>query len=78
MANGVEVQSPGKIENLPVQMNDFDSTVSPRAMCDLWYDLILGRDWCEANGVIIDFSKQKIYLINQHQQKEQIELINRI
>ena len=56
MANRVEVQSPGKIENLPVQMNDFYSTVSPRVMCDMSYDLILGRDWCEANGVIIDFS----------------------
>ena len=42
------------------------------------YDLILGRDWCEANGVIIDFSKQKIYLINQLQQKESIKLINRL
>ena len=30
-------------------------------MGDLSYDKILGRDWCEDNGDIIDFAKQKIY-----------------
>ena len=29
-------------------------------MNNMSYDVILGRDWCEANGVRIDF-KSKIY-----------------
>ena len=27
------------------------------------YDVILGRDWCEANGVRIDFKSKKIYYL---------------
>ena len=34
MANGVEIESPGKLENLPVRINDFESTVNPRIMDD--------------------------------------------
>ena len=29
IANGVEVESPGKIENLPIQINEMDSSTSP-------------------------------------------------
>ena len=76
MANGVEQESQGKIENLPIQINELDSSVSPRVMGDLSNDLILGRDWCETNGVIIDFAKQKIYMIMNQQEGEQVELIN--
>ena len=76
MANGVEVESQCKIENLPIQINELDSSVSPRVMGDLSYDFILGRDCCEANGVIIDFAKQKIYMIMNQQEGEQVELIN--
>ena len=33
---------------------------------------------CEANGVIIDFTKQKIYLTTQRQEWEPIELLNHL
>ena len=53
MTNEVE------IENLPVRINESESTVKSRIMDDLSYDLIFGRDWCKANGLIVDFTKQK-------------------
>ena len=34
MANGVEEESQGKIENLSIQINELDSSVSPRVMGD--------------------------------------------
>ena len=70
MANGVEVESQGKIKNVPIEINEIDSSVSI-VMGDLSYDLILRRYWFEANGVIIDFSKRKIYMV-MHQQEGEI------
>ena len=34
------------------------------------YDLILGRDWCEANGVRIYFNYKKIFLIKPNVEKD--------
>ena len=51
MADGNEVNTQGQLENVPFTVNDVDSSASPHVMNDLSYDLILGRDWCEANGV---------------------------
>ena len=42
---------------------------------DLSYDLILGRDWCEANGVIIDFTKRKVYFIKPLEKTKSFGLI---
>ena len=63
MANGNEVKTHGQLINVPITINNVESSVNPHIMNDLSYDLILGRDWCEANGVILDFNKKKMYLI---------------
>ena len=45
-------------------------------MEDLSYDLILGRDWCEANGVVLDFNKKKIYLLKSKSNYESLGLMD--
>ena len=39
-------------------------------MGDLSSELIFGRDWCDAIGVIIYFAKQKIHMIIKKQKGE--------
>ena len=63
LANNSEVELMGQLKDLPVTVHDVTTTVNPHIMNDLSYDLILGREWCEANGVVIDFSKKKIYFL---------------
>ena len=53
----------GQLKDLPVTVHDVTTTVNPHIMNDLSYDLILGREWCEANCVVIDFSKKKNLLL---------------
>jgi len=63
MANGKEVKTHGRLLNVPLIVNDVQSSANPHVMDNLSYNLILGRDWCEANGVILDFTKRKVYLM---------------
>ena len=47
-------------------------------MNDLSYDLILGRDWCDANRDIIDIFKKKIYLLKPPEKTAPFVLINHL
>ena len=63
VANGAEIKTHGQLLKVPVTIDGVETLANPHVMDDLTYDLILGRDWCEANGVVIDFNKKKIYLL---------------
>ena len=76
LANNSEVKLHGQVKDLPVTINNVDTTVNPHIMKDLSYDLILGREWCEANGVVIDFSKKKIYFLKPQINVDQNESMN--
>ena len=63
MANGIETNTHGQLLNLPVEVNKNNTSANPHVINDLSYDLILGRDWCEANGIVLDFARKKIYFL---------------
>jgi hypothetical protein len=69
MANGNEVKTHGQLENVPINVENVQTNANTQILHDLSYDLILGRDWCEANGVVLDFSKKKMYFLQQHEEK---------
>ena len=46
-----------------MEIEQKETRASPHILSDLSYDLILGRDWCEANGIVLDFSKKKLYFL---------------
>jgi hypothetical protein len=73
-----KVNSEGILENVPVTINNHKTNANTILMNDLSYDLILGRDWCNANGVIIDFNKRKIYLLKPPEKSEPFVLINHL
>ena len=62
MANGNANRSFGQAK-LDFKINSQDFTATPHVMKGLTYDLILGRDWCDANGVIIDFNRKKLFFL---------------
>jgi hypothetical protein len=64
MANGEPSPSHGQVQ-LPMEINSQRSFAEPHLMNGLTYDLILGRDWCDANGVILDFNKKKLFFLKQ-------------
>ena len=76
LANDQEIDSHGKLVNVPVMINKIKTTTNPHIMEDLSYDLILGRDWCEANGVVLDFNKKKIYLLKSKSNYESLGLMD--
>ena len=77
VANGSKITTEGHFKNVPIMLNDTETSVNPHVLKDLSYDLILGRDWCKANGVVIDFNKERIYLLKP-QSIEEIDLINQL
>ena len=78
MADNKEVNSEGILENVPVTIDGRETSANTILLNDLSYDLILGRDWCDANGVIIDFNKKKIYLLKPPEKTEPFVLINHL
>ena len=76
LANNTETTTHGQLKNVPVTVNNMKSSVNPHVMSDLSYDLILGREWCEANGVVIDFSKKKIYFLKPQVRNKNLESMN--
>jgi hypothetical protein len=78
MADNKEVNSEGILENVPVTINNHQTNANTILMNDLSYDLILGRDWWNANVVIIDFNKRKIYLLKPTEKSEPFVLINHL
>ena len=76
MANGTNVQSSGQAIGVPIQVNEHKSQVDPHLLENLSYDLILGRDWCKANGLVIDFNKEKIYFTPPTEKMSSEDLIN--
>jgi predicted aspartyl protease len=75
MANGNEVNTRGQIENVPVVLENVETKASPHVLNDLSYDLILGRDWCQANGVVLDFARKKMYFIKPEEYQHSSEFI---
>jgi len=75
MANGNEVKTHGQIENVPVVLENVETNANPHVLNDLAYDLILGRDWCEANGVVLDFAKKKMYFIKPEEYQHSSEFV---
>ncbi len=63
MANGQPSLSLGQVQ-LPIKVNEQETFTQPHLMNGLTYDLILGRDWCDANGVLLDFNKKKLFFVN--------------
>ena len=78
MADNQEISSNGLLENVPISLNNQQTTANTQILNDLSYDLILGRDWCEANGVIIDFTKRKVYFIKPLEKTKSFGLINHL
>ena len=78
LADNKEVHSEGLLENVPVTVNIQQTTANTQILNDLSYDLILGRDWCEANGVIIDFNKKKVYLLKPQARSRPFGLLNHL
>jgi hypothetical protein len=76
LADNKEVQTKGYFENVPITLNNQETLVNTHLMNNLSYDLILGRDWCNANGVVIDFNKKKIYLLRT--KAEKYDILNHI
>jgi hypothetical protein len=69
MANGNEVKTHGQLENVPINVDNVQTTANTQILHDLSYDLILGREWCEANGVVLDFSKKKMYFLKPQEEE---------
>ena len=76
LANDQVVETQGQLRDVPVMVENIQTKANPHIMNDLSYDLILGREWCEANGVVIDFNKKKIYLLSPQIVIEDGENIN--
>ena len=70
LAEGKETQTSGFFEDIPFEVDNFNSPVSAHNMNNMSYELILGRDWCEANGVIIFLNNNKIFLIKPDFEKD--------
>ena len=75
MANNNEIRTQGQLLDVPVVVNQNPTTANPHVMSDLSYDLILGRDWCEANGIILDFSKRKLYFLQPQEAPPELDFV---
>ena len=75
MANNNEIRTQGQLLDVPVEVNQNRTTANPHVMGDLSYDLILGRDWCEANGIILDFSKKKLYFLQPQDVPPELDFV---
>ena len=75
MANNNEIRTKGQLLDVPVVVNQNPTTANPHVMSDLSYDLILGRDWCVANGIILDFSKKKLYFLQPQEAPPELDFV---
>ena len=67
IANDNEFKTCGRFLNVSLTVNEVQTSTNPHVMNNLSQNLIFGRDWCEANVVILDITKRKVNLMKpQH------------